>query len=168
MDATWTGPTFRLFDPAECKALISELDEKLSVVVDSSTGDPDRLRVRNSELSELVKSKLTGVSYYVGGDFTLSPLWFYTRYGPGAGLSPHYDGQFKCDDQTSVATLLVYLNDDFEGGETAFLDDDENVLSEVVPVAGRALVLKQDVYHMAAAVTKGVKYLLRTDVMRRN
>jgi hypothetical protein len=61
--------------------------------------------------------------------------------------------------------LLVYLNDDFRGGETAFLDEDENVLSEVAPVAGMALVLRQDVYHMAAAVTKGVKYLLRTDVM---
>lgn len=162
MDLTaWTGP---LFDPSECKSLISELDEKLTVG-DSAPGDPDRLRVRNSELSERIKSKLVGVRQFVGGDFSLSPLWFYTRYGPGAGLSPHYDGQFKCGDQTSVATLLVYLNDDFEGGTTAFLDDDENVLSEVVPVAGMALVLKQDSFHMAAAVTKGVKYLLRTDVM---
>lgn len=146
--------------------MISELDEKLGATEDS--GDPDRLRVRNSELSERVKQKLPGLYDFVGGDFSLSPLWFYTRYGPGAGLGPHYDGQFKCGDQTSVATLLVYLNDDFEGGETAFLDDDENVLSEVVPVAGMALVLRQDSYHMAAAVTKGVKYLLRTDVMRRN
>jgi prolyl 4-hydroxylase len=159
----WTGP---LFDSAECDALISELDEKLEVSEDC--GDPDRLRVRNADLSERIKQKLHGVADFVGGEFSLSPLWFYTRYGPGAGLGPHYDGQFKSGDQISVATLLVYLNDDFEGGETAFLDDEENVLSEVVPVAGMALVLRQDVYHMAAAVTKGVKYLLRTDVMRRN
>lgn len=158
--------TFRLFDASECKDLISELDEKLGP--SSASDECDRLRVRNSDLSDLVKQKLPDLCDIVDGDFSLSPLWFYTRYGPGAGLSPHYDGQFKFGDQTSVATLLVYLNDDFEGGETAFLDDDENVLSEVVPVAGMALILRQDSYHMAAAVTKGAKYLLRTDVMRRN
>ena len=66
------------------------------------------------------------------------------RYGAGGRYDPHYDSTLCGDDvgvackkHQRVATLLVYLNDDFEGGATRF----PNAVPErkVRPVKGKAL-----------------------------
>ena len=44
------------------------------------------------------------------------------KYNEGGMFNPHYDAQYGSDTATRCATLLVYLNDDFEGGETSFVD----------------------------------------------
>ena len=54
---------------------------------------------------------------------------------------------------------MVYLNDGFSGGETAF----EDVVIE--PVKGMALFFIHQILHKGQPVTKGRKYVLRTDVM---
>ena len=54
---------------------------------------------------------------------------------------------------------MIYLNDDFEGGAT--------ILSgiSVKPRRGMALVFIHELLHEGAPVTKGRKYVLRSDVM---
>ncbi|OSM02187.1 hypothetical protein [Magnetofaba australis] len=43
------------------------------------------------------------------------------RYAPGHYFTWHGDGQFRYSAaQRSLLTLLIYLNDDFTGGETEF------------------------------------------------
>ena len=44
------------------------------------------------------------------------------KYNEGGCFIPHYDAQYGSNTATRCATLLVYLNDDFEGGETSFVD----------------------------------------------
>jgi predicted 2-oxoglutarate/Fe(II)-dependent dioxygenase YbiX len=61
-----------------------------------------------------------------------------------------------------VLTVLVYLNDGFEGGETLV---HEPTLAIIEPKAGSVLLLKQDVLHEGRPVVRGVKYLLRGDAM---
>jgi hypothetical protein len=65
---------------------------------------------------------------------------------------------------TSLLTVLVYLNDDFEGGQTRFMEQ----LDEVVePERGAAVLFQHKIRHEGCEVRRGKKYALRTDVMYR-
>ena len=84
------------------------------------------------------------------------------RYEPGQRFAPHYDGAFcRSRSERSELTFMVYLNDGFAGGDTAFLDFDV----AVVPRAGTALLFQHLLLHEGSAVESGVKYVLRSDVM---
>jgi len=111
-------------------------------------------------------------------------LRFY-KYEKGEEYPEHFDGSYKRDitldngdqlRQHSFLTLLLYLNDDFDGGETRFFPDKQHCrflrdreLKEptdvVVPVAGQALLNIHPILHEGSAVTRGIKYVLRTDVL---
>jgi prolyl 4-hydroxylase len=54
---------------------------------------------------------------------------------------------------------MIYLNDEFEGGETNF--GEISIKSET----NRALVFEHHLLHEGCAVTKGRKYALRSDVI---
>jgi hypothetical protein len=82
------------------------------------------------------------------------------RYDLGQTFRWHRDGSFRRPDgEKSRLTLMVYLNDDFEGGETRFED------TMIRPVKGMALVFVHHLLHEGAEVIRGRKYVLRTDVM---
>lgn len=86
------------------------------------------------------------------------------RYDPGQRFAPHFDGAFaRSRDEYSLLTFMVYLNDDFEGGETRFLDLGEII----VPRAGDALLFQHRVLHEGCAVTRGRKYVVRSDILYR-
>jgi hypothetical protein len=51
----------------------------------------------------------------------LNERFRFHRYDPGQRFAPHQDGCFRRDNgEQSQFTFLVYLNDGFEGGVTAF------------------------------------------------
>ena len=62
-------------------------------------------------------------------------------------------------------TFMVYLNDDFTGGETKFYLDTGAPRLSVRPERGAALVFVHRQLHEGAPVVEGRKYVLRTDVM---
>ncbi len=50
--------------------------------------------------------------------------YYPSRYDPGQHFSPHYDGRYvKSSNELSKFTFMAYLNGDFEGGATNFLND---------------------------------------------
>ena len=86
--------------------------------------------------------------------------WY--RYDPGQYFAPHRDGAFvRGPDERSLFTFMVYLNDDFDGGQTAFPG------VEVTPAAGRALLFWHGLLHVGRVVTRGRKYAVRSDLMFR-
>ncbi len=92
----------------------------------------------------------------------------YYRYDAGQKFRPHYDGSFRRDaGEESQLTFMIYLNDDFSGGTTEFYGDDEMPEASVRPRRGMALVFAHARLHEGAPVTRGRKYVLRTDVMYR-
>lgn len=93
----------------------------------------------------------------------------FLRYFPGEYFKPHFDNPYE-DERNgtiSIFTVQVYLNDDFDGGETVFLDGGEIVRPVAYrPKQGSVLVFEQEpYYHEGATVTRGVKYCVRTEVM---
>ena len=90
----------------------------------------------------------------------------YYRYDPGQQFAPHGDGSFCRDNgEESQLTFMVYLNDDFTGGETIFYVEPGIVRLNVRPERGMALIFVHRQWHAGAPVLAGRKYVLRTDVM---
>ena len=87
------------------------------------------------------------------------------EYFPGQRFAPHSDGAFVRDEcEQSFYTYIIYLNDDFEGGETTFLVNPEIVIK---PRTGCGLFFQHPIIHEGVVVTEGTKYVLRTDLMYR-
>ena len=84
--------------------------------------------------------------------------------------------------QQSFLTLLIYLNDNIEGGKTGywpnhcgihcrFLRNVEKQQSKkehqviITPKTGLGVIQDQNILHEALPPTKGIKYILRTDII---
>lgn len=92
----------------------------------------------------------------------LNERFRYYRYDVGEYFKWHRDGSFvRHHFERSLYTAMVYLNDDFEGGATDF------GFVKIQPRRGMALLFEHLRLHQGAAVTRGRKYVLRTDVMYR-
>ena len=100
------------------------------------------------------------------------------RYRVGQQFSAHIDGSVaEADGSHSAHTMLVYLNgggaDELRGGETVFYKGTGKKQKEalrVTPLRGLCLLHGHGhrcLLHAGAEVKRGVKYLLRTDVMYR-
>jgi hypothetical protein len=172
--------------PAECDAWLQAV---LAVRAASEFGVHQTVfRVVHPGLSRHVETALDRAArrVRVGPTALLPPgssvcdEWFYTVYPPGGGMGAHMDGAKRCSGSRSVASLLLYLTDDFEDGCTCFLDGyaatdaeaDARTVAVVRPERGAALLLGQDVWHMARPARGcggggggGLKVLLRSDVM---
>ena len=85
------------------------------------------------------------------------------KYAVNQRFNKHRDGRFRRNpNEESRLTLMVYLNDNFEGGETEF------DAFTVVPEKGTALVFRHDIKHKGCRVREGFKYALRSDIMFSN
>lgn len=88
------------------------------------------------------------------------------KYGPGDNFQLHSDGSYTSpiDGSTSMLTILLYLNEGYEGGFTTFLDKDSTYV-ELVPHVGMVTLQEQPLLHLVPPLKKGIKYVLRTEVM---
>ena len=82
------------------------------------------------------------------------------RYELGQTFKWHRDGYFeRPNGERSRLTLMVYLNDGFDGGHTRFED------AIICPATGTALFFAHHLLHEGAVISRGRKYVMRTDVM---
>eukprot|EP01091_Cochliopodium_minus_P016899 TRINITY_DN6476_c0_g1_i1.p1 TRINITY_DN6476_c0_g1~~TRINITY_DN6476_c0_g1_i1.p1 ORF type:complete len:1102 (-),score=264.92 TRINITY_DN6476_c0_g1_i1:14-3127(-) len=110
----------------------------------------------------------------------LNQCFKFSKYEEGACFQGHIDGPWvPAKDVSSIFTVVIYLNDDFEGGETNFYEEPlgsklqgkrgvvkkENALAKIVPKRGRALLFNHDTFHEGDTVLKGTKYIIRTEVL---
>ena len=151
--------------PSKCVLQVSvpetlELSNRVIGKVDFSSFCPDRLVGINSRFR---------MHKYEAG-FALGP--HYDR-GEYSGTAVDDDGELRFDyfgdGRTSRMSLLIYLNQDCEGGATNFLKDDE-IFESVLPVPGDAVCFFHGSHHLSplhegALVRDGVKYIVRTDFL---
>jgi prolyl 4-hydroxylase len=163
--------------PEECRAMIACIDaagpqvapiaRPSGAVVDLGTRNNERVMFEDVAFAALLFQRVRAAlpEQMMGMQLASANerLRCY-RYRPGQRFRPHYDGAFvRSDDERSLLTLMVYLNEDFEGGETALLD-----FGVVVkPRTGMALLFQHHLLHEGCEVTRWVKYAVRSDVMYR-
>jgi hypothetical protein len=102
------------------------------------------------------------------------------RYDVGMRFSPHVDVRTRVPLGETRASLVVFLSDEFTGGETRFFEVkdrrsrrgegrarkfDNRVQFAARPGVGGAVVFDHLRLHEGAEVTAGVKYAVRSDVV---
>lgn len=167
--------------PEECASYIA-LSDKIGyepATITTAQGAELRPDVRNNDRVIYDDEDLAETLWKVVKDYFpatvknrtvrgLNERFRFYRYDPGQHFDWHMDGYFERDNgERSLYTVLFFLNDSFEGGETRFRVRDENGVRTVgvKPVAGHVLIFLHELLHEGAAVTAGRKYILRTDVM---
>lgn len=102
--------------------------------------------------------KQFGNSFAMG----LNELFRFYKYEAGQQFKKHRDQSFiRNENEASYFTFMIYLNDNYLGGATTF-----DHLS-IQPKQGTALLFQHDLEHEGSSVTRGIKYVLRTDIMYR-
>ncbi|MCB9689082.1 MAG: 2OG-Fe(II) oxygenase [Alphaproteobacteria bacterium] len=164
--------------PGECAELIARIEREGPVAAPIMTPRGPRVTpgVRNNErvmfddvpLAQLVFERIrehAPPEVHGMGLIGANERFRCYRYRPGMRFAMHADGAFHRDEwEQSWYTLLVYLNHDFEGGETRFFVEPE---VSIRPYTGMALLFQHPIVHEGAEVQAGAKYVLRTDLMYR-
>ena len=112
------------------------------------------------------------------------------KYNEGDSFPEHLDYKVKRTVykngkkyiQQSFLTLLIYLNDNFTGGETGYWPDHNGIHCRFLrkiekqsckkdhqliinPEVGKAVIQDQNILHEGLPPKKGIKYILRTDII---
>lgn len=157
-----------VYTPAECQSFVEFIESSAPRLATNNPlyRDQDRVmsddpaaaeellrRLRPHLPEEIGPVKLAGLN---------ERLRFY-RYKPGQRFAPHMDHWYQPSDrQVTLLTVLAYFNDNFEGGETRFMEQVEQV---VRPKAGMVALFQHKVRHEGCEVRRGTKYVMRSDVI---
>jgi predicted 2-oxoglutarate/Fe(II)-dependent dioxygenase YbiX len=161
------------FSGDECARYIAEaeatgfeaatIQTRKGAVLDAGIRNNERLILDDKDLAHALWLRLREhIPLFMDGRqaIGLNERFRFYRYEPGQYFAPHTDGSFRRQNwEESRLTLLIYLNDDFQGGETAFADD------VTAPARGMALVFRHELMHEGRVVISSAKYVLRSDVM---
>ena len=187
----------------ECRALIARSEMVGYTAAKLNTGDGDGhvyTDIRNSgrsmvddptlaealwrRVQHLVPQELTKHRWQKHGDTIWRPRGLnerlrFLRYNRGHYFVQHMDGNYPRPKQhplhgdVSHLTMLIYLNDAFEGGELALEWGGERlstgqwgrVSTDIAPTPGLCVIHDHKILHEAKCVVSGVRYCIRTDLM---
>jgi len=181
-----------LLTAVECQQLInSQYNLKKSIENHNNRHDKMDFQIllKNLPITDTIFKRLKAV--YFGEDNT--DLWeIYdsvrlVHYVPGQFKDIHRDTKYTDNKLRCKYTLIVYLNDDFEGGHTVGFPDFtertrrdastiniKSMIPEILespnritvePKTGRAAMYDIDLIHMGEPITRGEKWLLIFKIM---
>lgn len=128
--------------------------------------DPALARTLEQRLAGQLSAERDGMRYVA-----LNTRFRICRYRDGQKFSIHRDGSHTASESArTLTTVMIYLNEPpaFEGGSTRFYASSRHGQAPthvIVPQRGAAAVFDHDLWHDGEAVTRGTKYVLRTDVI---
>jgi prolyl 4-hydroxylase len=171
----------------ECKKIISLIDDKnerSAVIDDGSYG----IRIDENRTSStsyfdntipIISDVRNKIANYLNIDSKkIEPLQG-QKYLVGQYFKPHFDFLFSSEEYQKIKeagnrywTLLIYLNDDFEGGKTNF----PKLEYEISPKKGMALIFQnmrngeliQESLHEGKDVLSGFKYIITAWIREKN
>lgn len=150
--------------PEECATFIRLLDTAdLESVDRGSLASYDRATWINAEFADTIYERLKGL--VPAETVRCNEHFRFSKYRRGQEFNLHTDGMNydKCGNESKY-TVNIFLNSDFEGGETDFFRKEAGFL-RAKPMVGRAVLFDREILHRGNMILSGVKYLLRTDVM---
>jgi len=153
-------------------------------IVDDALNDAVFERARRMLPPMILLQTRSGQDFPVGPVAGLNRRWRLYRYGAGDVFKYHTDGGWPGSGldasgalvqdlhegrRYSWLTFLIYLNDDFVGGQTKFALDGREAFA-VAPKKGSVLCFLHGHHplsplHEGGLVTEGTKYVARTDVL---
>lgn len=163
------------WSPEKCDAFIKKSEEigYRNATIDSGRGQKIVKHVRNNKRVMYIDTELAAdiwkdlsplVPQSIGNSNVtgLNEMFRFYRYNPKEEFKLHRDQSFiRNEQEASYYTFMIYLNDNFEGGETTFANN------SIRPSTGMALIFLHSLEHAGSPIIKGTKYVLRTDIMYR-
>ncbi len=137
--------------PSGAKMMKGLRDNFRSIYTDEMLAGKYWNRLKDYCPAEIEDSKVVG----------LNEQFRFYKYESSQRFKRHIDGRFSRGKEESRVTFMVYLNDDFTGGETKF------DAVTIKPQTGTALCFIHEQKHEGCPVIEGAKYVLRSDVMYR-
>lgn len=145
----------------ECEKFIDEIKNKRkkNEFTISSSAETDKyidfdlsayFFKKYQEKTELKDSKIIGHNKLIMTSFYRPN----TMFGIHTDTGLYYDQKRKIK---STHTLLIYLNDNFEGGHTIFYDSKFKKVLDIEPKEGRCVVFPVDIFHEGLMVLEGEK-----------
>jgi prolyl 4-hydroxylase len=162
----WTLP--HVYTADECRNFVNIIERNQPELATNNPmyRDQDRVILDAPDLAEDLFRRIRHELPERMGELQLiglNPRLRMYRYREGQRFAPHMDHWYQPNDhQITLHTVLVYFNQDFEGGETRFC---EQLDATVVPEAGTVAIFQHKIRHEGCPVTKGVKYAMRSDVL---
>jgi len=165
-----------LWSPAACQKIIQQSEKEgfERALVNTASGpvaiedfrNNDRLFWEDEDLAAQIWEEIEEFVPCDLGEYQaigLNELFRFYRYDVQQQFNWHYDGIYQPNqNERSFYTFMIYLNDDFEGGETAFSN------FKVKSQTGDGLFFSQELEHAGLPIISGRKYVLRTDIMYSN
>ncbi|KAJ6547438.1 hypothetical protein B0H19DRAFT_1165615 [Mycena capillaripes] len=167
-----------IFSPAECKSFVKFIDSlPLELTPPKKRGEAERHNHRYSITSvDFAKRLHAGNVGPARESHSFNSSIRVYKYFENQYFGPHYDDD--CRDSMTGAksewTLLIYLTgyeDGVEGGETLFYQNGKGTSQDAIKAPltrGTALLHRHGrecMLHEGSPVVRGVKYVLRSDVM---
>lgn len=187
-----------VLSPDESQVLI-DLSEGLGYLPDAAVSLPRDIRhndnvvwITDEDTDQILWRRIADAvcedlsPYHPHRPLGINARFRFYRYNPGDFFKPHTDGAWSGSrvvngelhnnaypDRFSQMTLLLFLNDDFEGGATRFLVRDATGGGKRIDVrtpAGGALCFPHGMnplhcVHSSEPVIEGVKYIIRSDIL---
>jgi len=110
----------------------------------------------------------------------INKRWRFNKYRKGDFFKPHFDAGYEfSENEVTILTFILYLNEGFEGGETIFYPDNKKLAwskpepgieFKVVPKTGSAIIFfqrgRENPRHEGATQRSEdkFKYILRSDI----
>lgn len=151
----------------ECKKYIKEIDEKNDKTCFTSFGIFENDKYIDEDLALYFFNKVKNCN--ITGLDIIKPnnLIFTSKYLGGEQFGLHTDTGLYFDKKNREKTrytLLIYLNDDFSGGETAFYNEKFIHQLDIKPKMGKALIFDIDLWHKGKEVS-GKKYWIGCELV---
>ena len=149
-------------------------------VIDTTSRNSDRCMVTHTKFAQMLFDRailpiLEPLSTRKPTPVQVNERLRFLRYANGQKFDRHHDNPYTRPSthpnagDTSRFTILLYLNDEYEGC-TRFYSGwfgDRAQTYDVVPETGMAFVHEHDILHAGTPVTQGTKHCIRSDVMCR-
>jgi hypothetical protein len=154
------------------------LDEKFSSILYD--------RIKNYIITDPKLENIEPCGFGTDGDWKINSVnkcFRYNQYiAPSIGFKPHRDATFiENEDIRSILSILIYLNDDFLGGDTVFYDTlntrnkNDIVIDEMKsgyierfrykPKKGSVLIFNHNMIHEGTHLLTGSKCVIRSDII---
>lgn len=172
-----TQPIYEIRDfltPQECDAYIELIKTNREGTPFTTNGRFSNNKWESIEITNILYRRLLKTNFVQDNKLNLvgfNTLAMSGHYRPGDIFDIHTDTGLYYNPRAQVETgwtLLVYLNDDFEGGNTIFYDSlSHHPTKTIIPERGKALIFDIDLWHKGEPIVSGEKYWIGCEFLRK-
>jgi hypothetical protein len=158
-----------VLSPDVCNKIIrdSEASKPLGKVVNTPSSYY-RIAFSNPGVLSTVSDAIKKYIPLVGDGMVFDDELRYNKYFAGDFIGIHQDGFAMVGFKVNPHTINIYLNQDFDGGDTVFYSDRSGgELLRVKPRTGSAVIFDCAIFHSGEKILRGTKSIIRANVYQK-